>query len=267
MAINKNWNLTQLLGEFIGTFLLVFISCRADIGNENSPGQNGICIMMIYMMLIYSLDHISGSHLNPAISLHHMLTGDFNVMKAIFYVCAQLAGSFVGGLVVYITYEKTTDGDIDWLGQPSIRHFLPNEKEQMPYMSAVYSEIISSAILMWLYLVVRSDIRVPNGLSGIIIGGFYGVIAIATGRFTGGSINPARQFGPALIVMEFAYFPIYVGCPLIGVIIGGFYHKMIHRDWSKKDFEINNYDMGVIDPVDIDISVEMTQNGEIQSQK
>lgn len=103
---------------------------------------------------------------------------------------------------------------------------------------------------MFIYKISMFDTRTPKGMYGLIIGGYYGLVNIALGRITGGSMNPARYFGPALVVFDLGHCPIYFLAPLIGVFIGGVYFDALHKDGTKKITGLDVGELEVLEPND-----------------
>jgi glycerol uptake facilitator-like aquaporin len=108
-----------------------------------------------------------------------------------------------------------------------------------------------------MYFIMSSiwDIRVPHNMYGFVIGGYYSAISTSLGRVTGGSINPARVIGPAIISGNFIHLWIYILGPIIGCTFGGVWYKYGHLDGNKKVGEMHNYDLEVVQPKDLEIEL------------
>ena len=124
----------EVLVEFIGTFLVVFLSCLTEMNNKD-PTLTGITLFITYSFVNYVSFRFSSAHLNPAVSLTYYITKEINVVKFFFYVGAQLAASFVAGfmLLFFRSFSKS------YLGQPWIGTFV-NSSEYVvnPYQGRIY---------------------------------------------------------------------------------------------------------------------------------
>lgn len=246
--------LTNLIAEFVGTFLLVFIGSFSAIIHKNDPLNSGICILQLYVFLTYALYTSSGAHFNPAISLYHLISKEFHPVKGLMYIAVQFAASLIGGAMVWILIPPTPYGEKLFLGQPTIQTFVGTNTNVVNYFQAFSSEQITSAFLIFIFRSSYLDRSLPPNMHGAITGGFYGVTSIALGRITGGSMNPARSLGPALFCMDFWHMPIYVIAPIFGVIIGGYYYDSFYCDLSKKAVDFNNYNLEVLNANDLEVS-------------
>lgn len=116
-------NIEEIISEFIGVFMVVFMTCLVEI-NRRDPLMTGFTLFMTYTLMNYAGQRFSKCHLNPAVSLSYWLFGDLTLVKLILYVGSQIGASFCAGflLLFFRGFSKDT------LGQPSLGKF-PNSNE------------------------------------------------------------------------------------------------------------------------------------------
>ena len=210
--------------EAIAAFALVFAGGGAivtDAESGGSLGTVGIALVfgLVIMVMVYATGHLSGAHINPAVTIAFTLTRHFLPRDAAAYVMAQLAGAAVGALLLLAVW---TDAPAD-LGAtvPSIATG-----------SALVYEIVLSAFLMFVIMAVATDTRAVGAAAAIAIGGTVGLDALFGGPVTGASMNPARSFGPALASGEWSDFWVYVAGPLAGAAMGAFAYQLVRGEHS-----------------------------------
>jgi aquaporin NIP len=184
----------RALAEGIATFALVVAGCGAIIADDHSSGGLGVVGVglvfgLIIMVMIYATGHLSGAHINPAVTLAFTLTRHFPGRDAIAYISAQLAGAVLGALTLLAV----------WTDKPAhLGATLPS----VGTGSALVYEIVLTAFLMFVIIAVATDTRAVGAAAAIAIGGTVGLDAMFGGPVTGASMNPARSFGPALVSGE-----------------------------------------------------------------
>lgn len=210
--------------EAIAAFALVFAGAGAivtDAESGGSLGTVGIALVfgLVIMVMIYATGHLSGAHINPAVTVAFTLTRHFPPRDAAAYVAAQLAGAAAGALLLLAVW---TDAPAD-LGAtvPSIATG-----------SAVVYELVLTAFLMFVIMAVATDTRAVGAAAAIAIGGTVGLDALFGGPVTGASMNPARSFGPALASGEWTHFWVYVAGPLAGAAIGALAYQLVRGEHS-----------------------------------
>ncbi len=208
--------LKRCVSESIGTASLVFAGTGAIIVDELSGGKIthlgvGLTFGMIVAVMVYATGHISGAHINPAVTLGFALTRHFRWRDVPWYWIAQLLGS-----VSASGAHRLLFGLVDDLGAT------------MPAGSMWQSlsvEIVLTFILMFVIMAVATDVRAVGHSSAIAIGATVGLEAIFAGPISGASMNPARSFGPALAGWVWSNHWIYWVGPLVGAVTGALiYH-------------------------------------------
>ncbi|MBW6517731.1 MAG: aquaporin family protein [ANME-2 cluster archaeon] len=234
------------LAELIGTFALVFIGPGAAVitlllaeGQTNKGGFNigigygglgdwlaiGLAFGFIIMCMIYVFGHISGTHINPAVTLALWATRRFPGKDVVPYIGAQLIGAALGSLCL-VAVLGTRAATIGGLGATA-------PFEGVTYSQAIICEAIATFFLMLTIMGVAVDRRAPGQFAGFAIGMVVAVDIIVTGNITGSSLNPARTFGPYLGDTLFGgpnlwnFFPIYIIGPIVGAVIAAFLYDYI----------------------------------------
>ncbi len=208
----------RCLAEAIATFALVFAGCGAivvDAERDAGLGSNGIALAfgLVIMVMVYATGHLSGAHINPAVTAAFCASRHFPVREAAFYVPSQLLGATAGALLLRIVW----DGTPAHLGAT-----LPT----VGGGSALVYEATMTAFLMFVIMAVATDTRAVGAAAAIAIGGTVALDALFGGAVTGASMNPARSFGPALVSSEWQDFWVYVAGPLVGAMIGAIAYEL-----------------------------------------
>jgi aquaporin NIP len=211
--------------EGIAAFALVFAGCGAIVADERYDGALGavgvsLVFGLIVMVMVYATGHLSGAHINPAVTIAFTLTRHFGVRDAAAYIAAQLTGALVGALALLAV----------WTDQPAD---LGATVPSVGAGSALVYEVILTAFLMFVIVAVATDTRAVGAAAAIAIGGTVGLDALFGGPVTGASMNPARSFGPALAAGEWTDFWVYVAGPILGAAIGAFAYQVIRGEPSR----------------------------------
>jgi aquaporin NIP len=205
--------------EGIAAFALVFAGCGAIVANAHYDGALGavgvsLVFGLIIMVMVYATGHLSGAHINPAVTVAFTLSRQFPASEAAAYVAAQLAGATAGALVLLAV----------WPDQPAA---LGATVPSVSVGSAFVYELVLTAFLMFVIMAVATDTRAVGAAAAIAIGGTVGLDALFGGPVTGASMNPARSFGPALAAGEWKDFWIYIAGPILGAIAGALAYQVV----------------------------------------
>jgi aquaporin NIP len=211
--------LRRSLAEGLAAFALVFAGCGAVVTNARYHDQLGVVGIaltfgLIIMAMVYATGHLSGAHINPAVTIAFTLTRHFPGRDALAYVAAQLSGAALGGLVLLAV----------WTDRPAhLGATLPT----VGVGSALVYEVVLSAILMFVIMAVATDSRAVGAGAAIAIGGAVGLDALLGGPVTGASMNPARSVGPALAAGEWKDLWLYVVGPVLGAALGALAYQAV----------------------------------------
>ena len=210
--------------EGIGVFALVFAGCGAIVAEAEHPGSLGtVGIALVFgltvMAMIYAVGHLSGAHLNPAVTVAFVLTRHFPRAEALAYVGAQAVGALVAATLLAAI----------WPSQPAA---LGTTLPTVGVGSAFAYEVVLSAFLMFVILAVATDTRAVGAAAAIAIGGTVGLDALFGGPITGASMNPARSLGPALVSGELHYLWLYLLAPVVGTCLGALAYQLVRGEHS-----------------------------------
>ena len=198
-----------LLAEALGTLVLVGLGPGAAIvaTQTHAFGQTGIALAfgLAVTIVVASTGHLGGAHINPAVTLGLWSVGRFPGRRVVPYIVAQCAGAVAASaLLLWILGRAGGYGAT-----------LP----ALPLPQAFVVEAGYSGILGFVIMAVATDARVPPGVAPFAIGGTVFAGALVTGPLTGGSFNPARSFGPALIGGVWDAHWLYWVAPIGGMLV------------------------------------------------
>jgi MIP family channel proteins len=208
--------------EGIGVFALVFAGCGAIITEAEHPGSLGVVGIalvfgLVVMAMVYATGHLSGAHLNPAVTLAFVFTRHLPRSEAGAYVVAQLLGALAAALVLAAI----------WPSQPA---GLGTTSPTVGIGSAFAYEVVLTAFLMFVIMAVATDTRAVGAAAAIAIGGTVGLDALFGGPITGASMNPARSIGPALVAGELHDLWLYIAAPVVGAVIGALAYQLVRGE-------------------------------------
>lgn len=213
-------NAHQLGAEVIGTFGLVFAGTGAIIINTQTGalGHTGVAITfgLIVMVMIYATGHISGAHLNPAVTLAFAVTRHLPWPRAAGYWLAQLSGAILASVLLRALFGASAH-----LGAT------------LPRGSASQSlilEIVLTFFLMFVIMAVATDTRAVGQAAAIAIGGTVGLDAMFAGPISGASMNPARSLAPALVSWTWESQWLYLLGPAAGAVLGALAYQLVRGE-------------------------------------
>ncbi|MDP7116136.1 MAG: MIP family channel protein [Candidatus Woesearchaeota archaeon] len=202
------------LAEAIATFALVFIGAGAVLANELSNGQIGLVGIalaygLVLMCMVYATSHISGAHVNPAVTLGFWVTEKISSFKAIAYIVAQLIGALFAGFLLRVLFVNVS---------PELYLGTPVLGAGITFLGGIVVEAVLTFFLVFTIFGVI-DKRAPPGIYGAAIGLVLTFDVLAGGVLTGAAMNPARAFGPAFAAGFWHNQLVYWIGPIIGGII------------------------------------------------
>ncbi|MFN7164480.1 MAG: aquaporin Z [Hyphomonas sp.] len=215
------------VAELLGTFTLVLLGCGAAVLAGGDVGQLGIAFAfgLAIVAMAYGIGPISGCHVNPAVSFGAFVAGRMPLNTMLRYWAAQFVGALLGAGVLYLIatgragYDLATNG----LGQNG---WGPGYLGEYSLVSALVFEVV--ATFLFLVVILGSTQKsAPGMVAGLAIGLTLTVIHIVGIQVTGVSVNPARSFGPAVIVGGTAVSQLWLFliAPLIGAALAGLLFK------------------------------------------
>jgi aquaporin Z len=208
----------RTVAEAIGTFFLVLIGPGAVMVNAYSHGALGhvgvaLSFAFVIVALVYALGHLSGAHLNPAVTLAFWSVRRFPTSEVLSYVAAQCVGAAAASGVL-----RTALGPVGNLGAT-----LPT----LPASAAFAIEFLLSFALMFVIMAVATDERVADGFAALAVGLTVGFCALMGGPLTGASMNPARSFGPAIVSGNWTAHWIYWIAPITGMWVAARAYELL----------------------------------------
>ncbi len=213
--------------ELIGTFVLVFIGCGSAVIAGQHIGFGGISLAfgLAVLAMVYAIGSISGCHINPAITVSMLVAGKIKAGDAISYIIAQCIGATLGAAVLMSIASGLSDYSVavNGLGQNGFGAHSPGGYSMM---ACFIAEVVLTCIFLLVIFGATSS-KAPSGFAGIAIGLALTFIHLVSIPITGTSVNPARSFGPALLVGGDALSQLwlFIAAPIIGGIIAALIWK------------------------------------------
>jgi aquaporin Z len=227
------------LAEFVGTFWLVFGGCGSAVLSAAFPslgiGLLGVALAfgLTVLTMAYAIGHISGCHLNPAVSVGLLVGKRFPASDLLAYVIAQVAGGLVGaGVLLVIASGKA---GFDLAGGFASNGYGAHSPGGYSLVACLVAEVVLT--FMFLMIILGStDRRAPAGLAGIAIGLGLTLIHLIGIPVTNLSVNPARSTGPAVFVGGWALEQLWLFCvaPIVGAAIAGFVYPAIFGEAERE---------------------------------
>ncbi|GMP80255.1 hypothetical protein CsSME_00035425 [Camellia sinensis var. sinensis] len=221
----------KIVAELMGTYILVFIGCGAAlVDREKTLTIVGIAMLwgLVLMVVIYTLGHISGAHVNPAVTIAFAAAQKFPLIQVPMYVLAQLLGATLACLTLRVLFN---DQAVDM--RPTVTQYSSSTTD----LQAVILEFIISFFLMFTISGVASDHRANQGFAGIAIGATVVFNSLVAGPITGASMNPARSIGAAVISGVYKNLWVYVASPILGAMAAALAYSLLRQPEIEKSKE------------------------------
>jgi glycerol uptake facilitator protein len=224
----------RLLAELVGTGLLVIFGAGAlvaalEVGNGRLDyaglGIVGLSFALVIGAVVYMFGTTSGAHINPAVTFSLAVVGRFPWGEVVPYAAAQLAGALAGGVLVNVIFGSHAS-DLNVSGGTVVG-------AGFTHTQAVVAEGLGTFLLLATIMALAVDRRAPAGFAGLVIGLSVACEIMVIGPISGGSVNPARTFGPYLATEIFggstpwSQFWIYVAGPLVGGALAALAYDLI----------------------------------------
>lgn len=222
----------KLTAEFFGTFWLVLGGCGSAVLAAAFPsvgiGLVGVSLAfgLTVLTMAYAIGHISGCHLNPAVTIGLWAGGRFKASEILPYIVSQVLGAIAGAGVLYLIASGQTGFDIN-SGLASNGY-----SEHSPGAYTLTSGFVTEVVMSFMFLIIilgATDERAPKGFAPIAIGLGLTLIHLISIPVTNTSVNPARSTGPALFVGGWAISQLWLFwiAPVIGALLAGFVYNFM----------------------------------------
>jgi len=221
--------------EFIGTFWLVLGGCGSAVLGASFPevgiGHLGVAFGfgLTVLTMAFAIGHISGCHLNPAVSVGLVCGGRFKAAELPAYIIAQVLGAIVAAALLY--FIASGQAGFDLSGGLASNGYGDHSPGKYSEAAGFVTEVVMT--LMFLLIILgATDKRAPAGFAPIAIGLGLTLIHLISIPVTNTSVNPARSTGPALIVGGWAIAQLWMFwvAPIIGAAIAGFIYRWFEKD-------------------------------------
>lgn len=226
--------MTKFFAEFLGTFTLVLFGCGSAVLAGDQVGQLGIAFAfgLAIVAMAYGIGRVSGCHINPAVNFGAYIAGRMGLNDMAVYWSAQVGGAVIGAWCLYLIASGSPGYDLasNGLGQNGWGAGYLGEYSMA---SAMIFEIIATYVFVVVVLGITSEGE-PAGFAGLAIGLTLVVIHIVGIQVSGVSVNPARSFGPAIVVggNALAQMWLFIVAPMIGAAAAGLVFKLKQLDPS-----------------------------------
>jgi aquaporin Z len=227
----------RMVAEFIGTFWLVLGGCGSAVLAAAFPGVGigllgvSLAFGLTVLTMAYAIGHISGCHLNPAVTLGLCVSGRFKATEVVPYWIAQVLGAIAAAALLYLIASGKAGFDLQG-GLASNGY-----AEHSPGRYSLTAGFVTEVTMTFMFLMIilgATDRRAPQGFAPLAIGLALTLIHLISIPVTNTSVNPARSTGPALIVGGWALQQLWLFwiAPLLGAAAAGFVYR-----WTSKRAE------------------------------
>lgn len=219
------------LSEFIGTFWLVFGGCGSAMLAAGFPnvgiGLLGVSLAfgLTVVTMAYSIGHISGAHLNPAVTIGLWMGGRIEAKEILPYVVSQI----LGGLAAAFVLSMIVTGNGSPLGDFAANGYGDHSPGHYSMMAAMLTEFVMTFMFL-LIILGATDSKAPQGFAGLAIGLALTLIHLVSIPVTNTSVNPARSISQAVFVGDWAISQLwlFILMPIAGAAVAGMVYKYLH---------------------------------------
>jgi len=225
----------KVVAEFMGTFWLVFGGCGSAVLAAAYPGLGigflGVALAfgLTVLTMAYAIGHISGCHLNPAVSFGLWAGKRFPAAHLVPYILAQVLGGIVGAAVLFVI--ATGKAGFDLQGGFASNGY----GEHSPGHYSLTAAMVAEVVLTFAFLIIilgATDARAPKGFAPIAIGLGLTLIHLIGIPVTNLSVNPARSTGPAVFVQGWAIAQLWLfwAAPIVGAVLAGLAYRWLEKE-------------------------------------
>jgi aquaporin Z len=229
-------NIQRGIAEFLGTFWLVLGGCGSAVLSAAFPdvgiGLLGVSLAfgLTVVTMAYAIGHISGCHLNPAVTIGLWAGGRFDAKDIPLYVISQVLGAVAAAFTLYVIASGKADYSLAANGLAA-NGFAAGSPGGYSLAAAFLAELLLTFFFLFI-IMGATDGRAPAGLAPLAIGLTLALIHLISIPVTNTSVNPARSTGPALVVGGLALQQLWLFwlAPILGGLLGGFVYKELNKN-------------------------------------
>ncbi len=226
----------SFVAETIGTFWLVLGGCGAAVLAAGIPGVGigyfgvSAAFGLTVLTMAFAIGHISGCHLNPAVSIGLWAGGRFPASKLAPYIIAQVLGAIIAGGVLYLIASGVQGFELGGFASNGYGEHSPHKYSMI---AALVCEVVMTAMFLFIIMGATDD-RAPSGFAPIAIGLGLTLIHLISIPVTNTSVNPARSTGVAVFVGDWAVAQLWLFwvAPIVGGVLGAVAYKFIASEES-----------------------------------
>lgn len=231
-------NMTIFIAELLGTFLLILLGdgvvANVTLNRSGMKGAGPIQITFAWglavLLPVFIFGRVSGTHINPAVTLALAVDGSLSWSLVPIYILAQMLGAFLGAILVYALFKDQFDATQETAAQRGVfctAPAVPNPKRNL------LSEIVGTFVLVFAIKGIGQVSPIADGLNTLLVFAIIVSVGMSLGGLTGYAINPARDLGPRI---AYAVLPFknkdpnwsYSWIPVVGPIIGGILAALLY---------------------------------------
>jgi len=226
--------ISKFSAEFLGTLVLVLMGCGSAViaGANGTTGVGLLGISFAFglsvVAMAYAIGHISGCHINPAISIGMVVTGRMKASEAAYYIAAQILGGIAGAFILMLIASGKPEYSLaaNGLGQNGFDALSP---QHYSLQSGLIAEVVLTFIFLLVIFGSTSTKNINGGFAGLAIGLSLVLIHIVGIPVTGVSVNPARSIGPAVLVggQALSQVWLFIVAPIAGAVLSGIVWKTL----------------------------------------
>jgi MIP family channel proteins len=216
------------IAELVGTFILVFggtaVAVAAILARPTAgPAYDSLAVALAFGLalaaVVAAVGHVSGAHVNPAVTIGMALAKKFPWSYAPVYIGAQLVGAVLAALATWLTFGG--------LARSEAKLAATYPAQGVGDLQAFIVEILITFILVFVVMAVATDARAPAAIAPLAVGFALAVGVFVAGPVTGGSVNPVRSLGPMLVAGDLTSVWLYILGPIIGGVLGALLYDRV----------------------------------------
>jgi len=236
LGARKNEVWCMLTGEFVGTLFLVLFGCASCVSGFHSPAdivQIALAFGLTIATMAQAFGHVSGCHLNPAVTIGMLVAGKISFIKAGCYIVSQCLGAICGAALL----ESLTP--LEFQGSMGVTSLHPKLTPAQGFGLEFFTTFGLVIVVLGVCDSHRTDVK---GSGPLAIGLTVALGILVTGNSTGGSMNPARSFGPAVVNNQWGAHWVYWAGPIVGGVVAALlYQKAFRARSPEEQAEVQSY--------------------------